>query len=323
MSVSSLVLGGSGFVGSHLCEALLEAGHHVKVVVPRGFGLEKLEGILKEIEVVRLDLAGAGQTNAIWRDIDRVFHLACTTRPKTANDNPVRDLEENLIATVRILDRCAANRVGRVIFMSSGGTVYGKTKRLPIKEDDLLEPICSYGIHKLAIEKYLRFFKAHRGLDYRIARVSNAYGERQSLHGNQGLVGTVLEKMLKGQVVEVYGKGEMVRDYIYVSDIVSALMLLAEREAQSYVFNVGSGQGLRVIEMIRLIEKVVGYKAKLDFLPARLLDVEKNVLDISRIRKELGWKPRVVIREGIARTAAWWSAEMESSSHCTMSERNG
>lgn len=309
MSYSCLVLGGSGFIGSHLCESLLRDGHRVKVLVPEGLSLHNLSGIIKQIEILRLDLAEAGQRNEIWGGVDRVFHLACTTRPKLADDDPARDLEENLIATVKILDRCAANNVGRFIFISSGGTVYGKPVKLPIPEDHPKAPICSYGIHKHVIELYLQFYKTHYGLDYRVARVSNAYGERQTIYGNQGLVGTLMERLLTGQPVLVYGNGAVVRDYIHVSDVVSALIGLANAPTGSAVFNVGSGCGKSIMEMIRLVEKALQLKGNLQMLPPRPMDVETNILDIAKIRKELAWEPKVQIEEGIARTAAWWRAE--------------
>lgn len=309
MGMSCLVLGGSGFIGSHLCEALLKAGHRVKVLVPKGLSLHNLDGIINQIEVLRFDLDEAGKQDEIWGGIDRVFHLACTTRPKTANDDPARDLEENLVSTVRVLDRCIANDVGRLIFMSSGGTVYGKPENLPISEDRIMAPLCSYGIHKLAIERYMHLYEKLHSLDYRVARVANAYGERQAIYGNQGLVGTILERMLTGQAIHVYGKGETVRDYIYVADIVTALLRLAEKNTFSRVFNVGSGCGHSVLDIIRIIEATLGLKAEINFLPARLLDVDKNILDITRIRKETDWTPHVAIEEGIARTAAWWRKE--------------
>jgi UDP-glucose 4-epimerase len=310
MSFSCLVLGGSGFIGSHVCEALLRGGHRVRVLVPEGASVHNLEGIIDRIEVLRSDLNGAGRSNGIWGGIDRVFHLACTTRPKTANDDPARDLEDNLVSTVRMLDRCVANNVGRVIFISSGGTVYGRTESLPIHEDHPIAPICSYGIHKATIERYLCLYKKLHGLDYRVARVANAYGERQTIYGNQGLVGTVLDRILSGQPIHVFGKGEAVRDYIYVGDIVAALVRLAESDTASGIFNVGSGRGYSVLDIIRIVEAALGLKAEIDFSPARSLDVDKNILDITRMRKETGWAPQVSIEEGITRTAAWWRKEL-------------
>lgn len=305
MRLSCLVLGGSGFLGSHLCEALLLLGHRVKVLVPEGVSLQNLTGILDQIEVLRLDLNESAKLDEVWGGIDRVFHLACTTRPKTSNDSPVRDLEENLVATIRILDSCVANSVGRIVFVSSGGTVYGDPKRLPVNEDHPKAPICSYGIHKLTIEHYLHLYESLYGLSYRVARVANAYGERQSIYGNQGLIGTVLEKLLTRQTINVYGNGETVRDYIYVADVVSALLRLAEVDTVSRVFNVGSGRGVSVMEIIHAVESTLCQKADLHFLPARPIDVAKNVLDISLIQKESSWVPKVMIEEGIARTVRW------------------
>ncbi len=312
MGMSCLVLGGSGFLGSHLCEALLKAGHQVKVLVSKGSSLCNLSGIINQIEVLRFNLNEAGKKDEIWGGLDRVFHLACTSRPKTANDDPARDLEENLVSTVRILDRCAANDVGRIIFISSGGTVYGRPKNLPINEQHSVAPICSHGIHKLAIEHYLHFYKNSRGLDYRVARVANAYGERQTIYGNQGLVGTILDRMLRGQVIHVYGKGENVRDYVYAADVVSALLRLAEEDTSSRVFNVGSGCGWSVLDIIGLVETTLGLKAEINFLPSRPMDVKKNILDITRIRKETGWTPQVTMEKGVARTATWWRKAMNN-----------
>jgi UDP-glucose 4-epimerase len=151
------------------------------------------------------------------------------------------------------------------------------------------------------------------GLDYRVARVANVYGERQTIHGHQGLVGTVLERMMTGQSIDIYGDGETVRDYVYVADAVAALLLLAKADTPSRVFNVGSGNGASVLEIIRTIEATVGNPASLHFLPERPLDVPRNVLDISRIKAETGWAPRVPLSEGITRTAAWWRTKMDLS----------
>lgn len=312
MSFSCLVLGGSGFLGSHLCEALLRAGHRVKVLVPEGFSLHNLAGIIEQLEILRFDLNEAGVNDEIWGGVDCVFHLACTTRPKTSNNDPARDLEENLISTIRILDRCVTNNVRRIIFASSGGTVYGKTDSSLISEDHLLAPLCSYGIHKLAIEHYLRIYHILHNLDYRVARIANAYGEKQAIYGNQGLIGTVLDRVISGRAIDVYGKGTAVRDYIYVTDVVSALLQLAEKNTPSRIFNVGSGHGASVMEIIHMAETALNLKAKINFLPERSVDVEKNVLDITQIHQETGWKPQIMIAEGIARSAAWWHKEVAS-----------
>ena len=310
-----LITGGSGFLGSHLCEALLQAGHQVKVLVPVGDGLHNLDRIVNQVEVLRLDLKEAGMKDGIWGGVDRVFHLACTTRPKTSNNDPSRDLEDNLVATVRILDRCVANDVGRIVFISSGGTVYGMPKSLPINEDHPVAPLCSYGIHKLTIEHYLRLYQNLYNLDYRVARVSNAYGERQAIYGNQGLIGTVLERILTGQDIHIYGKGETVRDYIYVTDVVSALLRLAEADTKSRVFNVGSGCGTSVLDIIQIVEETLMRKSKINFLPERPMDVDKNILDITAIYKETGWTPQVTIKEGISRSAEWWRKGIGNTTH--------
>ena len=315
MKKSCLVLGGSGFLGSHLCEALVLAGYHVRALVPEGFSLNNLTAILNRVEILRLDMNGAVKNDEIWGGVNLVFHLACTTRPQTSNDSPARDVEENVVPTLRILDRCVANKIRRLVFVSSGGTVYGPPCHMPIREDHPTAPICAYGIHKLAIEHYLHLYETLHGLDYRVARVANVYGERQTIHGNQGLVGTAIEKIEADLPIPVYGNGEVVRDYIHVSDVVNALLCLASTASAYKTFNVGSGNGNSVMEIIQAVEKALGLNAILHFQPIRPLDVPKNVLDIARIQNETGWVPKLSLQEGITRTVIWWRAVQSESAH--------
>ena len=233
-----------------------------------------------------------------------VFHLACTSRPKTSNDNPALDLEENLVSTVRMLDRCVANNVGRVVFLSSGGTVYGNPVRVPIDEAHPTAPLCSYGIHKLAIEHYLHLYEMLHGLDYRVARVATSTGSARPARqpgadrdrpgeDRDGPAGAGLRQRRDGPRLHLRRRCGR------------AMMMLAERDTPSRVFNVGSGRGHTVMEIIRAVEAAMGKPAVLTHLPDRPLDVTRNELDTSLIRAETSWRPEVGLEEGIRRTVQW------------------
>lgn len=303
--MNALVIGGSGFLGSHLCDALVGAGHRVTVVSRSGGSLPHVADLRGRITLVHATLDTLPATDAAWQGIDTVFHLACSTRPKSSNDDPAQDLADNVVATVRMLDRCVREGVRRVIFTSSGGTVYGNPQQVPIAEDHPTDPLCSYGIHKLAIEKYLHLYQVLHGLDYRIARVANAYGERQAVRGDQGLVAAVIGRLLSRQPVTIWGDGSVVRDYLHARDIADALLTLAQAGEVSRVFNVGSGCGLTVLEVVKAVEQALHCTAEFSWLPARDLDVPSNVLDIGRITRELGWTPRIDLAQGITRAVQW------------------
>jgi UDP-glucose 4-epimerase len=301
----SLIIGGSGFLGSHLCEELVSTGHPVTVVSPPGVPLQNLATVLDQVRLIHATLDELPAIEAAWEDVDTVYHLACTTRPKSSNDDPAADIQDNLVGAVRMLDRCVQSRVRRVIFPSSGGTVYGHPRQVPIPEDHPTQPLCSYGIHKLAIEKYLQLYHHLHGLDYRVARIANAYGERQAVQGDQGLVAAVIERLIVNRPVTVWGDGTAVRDYLHARDIAAALRCLARVSSEDRVFNVGSGTGLTVLEVITAVERALGRSARIEWLPARALDAGSNVLDITRITRTTGWQPRIGIGGGIARCVSF------------------
>ena len=192
-----------------------------------------------------------------------------------------------------------------MIFASSGGTVYGLPHTVPIDEDHPTNPITSYGVVKLAIEKYMDLFWRLHGLHYTVLRISNPYGPYQNPVGQQGAIAVFLHHLRTGQPITIWGDGRVVRDYIYVSDLVDALVLAAEVETRRKVLNVGSGHGTSLNELIALMGKETGERPEVDYLKGRALDVPANVLGISRVREELGWRPRTTLDEGIARTWNW------------------
>lgn len=297
----ALVVGGRGFIGSHVVDELVAQGHGVvafdRSPVPeaegRG-GVSHVEASLGDIAALEAALVG----------VDVVYHLVSTTVPSTSNLDPVADIEGNLVATVRLLNLMVAARVPRIVYFSSGGTVYGEPVQLPVPEDHPLNPISSYGVVKVAIEKYLGLYQHLHGIQAVILRPSNPYGPRQAKAGLQGIVGTCLLKLKEHQAIDVWGDGEVVRDYIYVSDLARLSVLAGHASAPTGTFNAGSGEGASVNDIIRLAEHAAGWPLAVHRREARAFDVRRVVLAIDAARDAFGWSPRTGLAEGIALTWA-------------------
>ncbi len=297
-----LVVGGNGFIGTHLVERLLEGGKTVRVY---DRGVNMFRGRSAGAEYVEGDLGNHGLIREALEGVEVVYHLVSTTLPKTSNDDPVYDVRSNLVDTLQLLEACVEAGVRKVVFASSGGTVYGLPQTLPIPEGHPTQPITSYGIVKLATEKYLHLFHHLHGLDYAALRISNPYGPYQNPQGQQGAVGVFLHRIRAGEPITVWGDGEVVRDYLYISDVARALEYAEEINLDERVLNVGSGRGASLNELLRLMSEVTGERPEVEYLPSRPLDVPVSVLDVGKARTGLGWEPETSLREGISRTWAW------------------
>lgn len=292
-------------MGTHLAGRLLEGGHEVRIY---SRSPNRFRGTPSGIEYVEGELGNAGLIREAAEGMEVVYHLASTTLPKTSNDDPAYDVRSNLVDTLGLLEACVEVGVRKVVFASSGGTVYGVPRTVPVAEDHPTNPITSYGIVKLAIEKYLGLFYYLHGLDYAALRVSNPYGPYQDPTGQQGAVAVFLRRIHAGEPITIWGDGEVVRDYLYISDLSDALVLAAQKSTDSKVFNVGSGRGTTLNELISLMAAVTGEESVAEYLPGRTLDVPTSVLDVGRVRKELDWKPRFELVEGLALSWKWVSS---------------
>ena len=219
-----LVLGGGGFLGGHIVEALQDEGFLVRVFdrVPRRATAARIEPTTDWCEG---DFGNRGDVAAALKDCDVAFHLVATTLPRSSNEDPIHDLESNLVPTVRFMAAAVESGVKKVVFASSGGTVYGIPKTVPIAENHPTQPLCSYGIHKLAIEQYLHLYHSLHGLGYCVLRLANPFGERQRSDASQGAVAVFLDQALRGEEITVWGDGCAVRDYVYVGDVARAFCL--------------------------------------------------------------------------------------------------
>ena len=300
-----LVLGGKGFIGSHLVDALVATGQSVRVLDQPNVAPMSDPATVAKVEWLDGDSTCDSDIRQGLEGCDVCYHLVSTTLPKSSNADPLFDVETNVLGTLRLLTHAVRLGVKKVVFVSSGGTVYGIPKVVPVDENHATDPISSYGITKLAIEKYLHlFFDLHK-LDYTILRVSNPYGERQRTRAHQGAVAIFLGKVLRGETVDIWGDGTTVRDYVYIGDVTQALLRAGLHRGPERLFNIGSGAGLTLNEVLDEIERATGLKSKRNYAPARGFDVPRNVLSITRAKNELGWEPRTSFAEGLARTVSW------------------
>jgi len=297
--VNTLILGGNGFIGSHLVDKLLADGHTVRVFDKYK---EYFRRPIPEVEYCFGDFGNRGLLSDALADIDVVFHLISTTLPKTSNDDPVFDVQSNIIESLFLMEKCVACQIKKIVFISSGGTIYGESKILPVTEDGPKNPVCSYGITKLMIEKYLFLFGHLYGLRSAIIRPSNPYGPRQNPKSIQGVIPVFLGKVKAGEPIEIWGDGEIVRDYIYIEDLVDGIYRAALLEASYAIFNIGSGVGYSINEILRIIREVVGLETKVTYTEKRSLDVPKIYLDISGAKEELSWEPVTLLADGIKKT---------------------
>jgi UDP-glucose 4-epimerase len=299
----ALVTGGCGFIGTNLVGRLVEDGMAVNVL-----DVAATEG-LTDARGVRFYHGDMGSSDALLNAVDGVdvvFHLAWSTIPKTSNEDPIFDVNSNVAGTLKLLQACVSKGVKKVCFISSGGTVYGVPKSAPLDEDSPTEPINSYGITKLCVEKYLMLFNRLHGLDYVVLRPSNPYGPYQNPLGQVGTVAVFMYRAMTGLPISIWGDGRVVRDFVFIGDLVEAMVRASRAgDTEHKVFNVGSGEGIAVIELLDRVRAVVGREPEVIFEERRSFDTPVNVLDNGRARAELGWSPGTGLTEGLEKTFRW------------------
>lgn len=300
-----LLIGGCGFIGSHVCDSLLARGVHLRVLDRRP---EVFRSPLPGVEYVFADMSNTSEMFEALSGVQAVIHLASTTVPSTASLDPIADITGNLVGTVRLLEMMRASGVRRIVYLSSGGTVYGIPQTDPVSETHPLHPINSYGIVKAAVENYLYMEHRLHGLQHIILRPSNPYGPRQGHTGVQGIIGTFLWRIARGEPIEVWGDGSVVRDFIHVREL-AELCALAVLSDETGYYNAGSGVGTSVAEIVETMSRSIratdGSMLTPIFKSGRPYDVPRVVLDISRAQSAFAWSPHIDLDEGIAETWEW------------------
>jgi len=292
-----LVLGGTGFIGSHIVDRLLSVGHEV-VVYTRNKSSDA-SVINPMARYVYADFADNVKVSEVISNVDVVVHAISSTVPSTSNLDPVSDVQQNLISTLKLLKLMIESDVKRLVYISSGGTVYGKPHTLPVPETHSLNPICSYGVVKVAIENYIGMYQELSGLQPIIIRAANPYGPRQGHSGVQGALTTFLYNNIKGKVIKIWGDGEIRRGYVYITDLVDFCQLAIESD-ETGVFNVDAKQNNSLNELIAEIELVTNIKSHVEYKEKRAFDIKEMHLDISKAQNTFNWSPKFSLHEGIS-----------------------
>ena len=301
-----IVVGANGFIASHFVPLALTAGHQLTLVANGNFQRQKFSDLdceLPNTTVLFGGLAALAEEVDLLASADAVCHFASSSIPSTSNADPLADIAENLLPSVALLEGMRNAQCKRIVFLSSGGAIYGHPLTQPIKEDHPTRPISSYGVTKLGIESYLGMYADQHGFQSTIIRPSNAYGPGQINANCFGAVTTFLENCLTDQEAQIWGDGSIVRDYIFVTDIVE-LILAALGEDKPGVYNCGSGVGTDINLLIANIESVVGKPLRKSNCPARPFDPEAIVLDITRAKQRFGWRPKISLEIGLQKTLA-------------------
>lgn len=307
------IFGGGGFIGSTIADRLLTEGHALRIFErPRVQPYRKFKDD-EAVEWIAGDLSSTHDVSDAIQGVDAILHLVSTTLPKNSNDDPIYDVQSNVVASLHILNAMVVHKVRNIVFISSGGTVYGNPLYLPVDEKHPTNPVVSYGITKLAIEKYLQMYERLHGIKAITLRVANPYGERQRIETAQGAVGVFLHHALKGIPIEIWGDGSVTRDYIHVSDVAVAFVKALHYTGDQRLFNVSSGVGTALNALIDALEDALGKSIERRYLPGRPFDVPVSVLCNNLARSELNWTPLVSMPDGIARTAEWMKRELASS----------
>jgi len=294
-----IVYGGGGFIGSHLCESLIRKGYNVILFDKINFSRKNVSHFEGKINIIEGDFNNEIDLKNSLNNIDYVYHLVSSTLPASSNENTVYDAESNLLSSLKLFRACIKKEIKKVIFLSSGGTVYGIPKELPIKESFSSNPICSYGIIKKTIEEYLSLFKKINNLEYNVFRLSNPYGQRQNPFASQGAIAVFIYNVINDKPIEIWGDGEVIRDYIFIQDTIDILTRSIEINSEEKVFNLSSGTGYSLNQIIEIIKKISGKEVKVNYNSGRNLDVPVNILDNTLVKKIFNWTPNVNIEEGI------------------------
>ncbi len=294
-----LVLGGAGFIGSNITKSLANSGKKVIVFGSHRAYWKNVEHFNDKIEIIKGDLSDSTILEKIFKEnkIDIVIHLISSSVPSTQLCDVIEHNE--LFSTMKLLDIMSANKVTKLIYFSSGGAVYGVNGEKINKEDSPLKPITFYGWLKVTIENYIQMRGRTHELDYLILRVSNPYGENQNILGNLGLIAVTLGKLLHNKPAEVWGDGEVVRDYIYIDDMCEITLSLIEKGNWNNIYNIGRGKGSSINEVLRIIKKISGINFNTDYKESRSVDIPVNILDISKIKKDIPLLKLTSLEKGI------------------------
>lgn len=295
-----LVTGGAGFIGSHVADAYIAAGHHVSIADNLVSGARRnlpAAATFYEVDINSPELAAVFDRE----QPDFVNHLAAQIDVRKSLEEPAYDAETNIIGSIRLLEQSVKHGVKKFLFASTGGAIYGEPKTLPASEETPSAPLCHYGVSKYCVEQYIHLYHTLYKLPYTILRFPNVYGPRQSPHGEAGVCSILAGLMLEGKPPVLYGNGEPLRDYVYVGDIARGATLALEK-GDGAIINLGSGKGTSVSELFNQFKEIIGFDGAPILKPLRTGEVARIYTTGQRAWQLLGWKPMMELREGLRLT---------------------
>jgi UDP-glucose 4-epimerase len=295
-----LLSGGAGFIGSHVAESLLERGHEVAVVDDLSSG--KRENIPEGARFYETDIRAGCLRVFEEFGPEALCHQAAQMDVRRSVREPDFDAEVNILGTIRLLQNCVEHGVGKVVFASTGGAVYGEQREFPATEDHPQYPLSPYGVSKLAGERYLNFYRGQYGLPYVALRYANVYGPRQDPHGEAGVVAIFCGNMAAGRTSTINGSGEQTRDYVYVEDVVRANVLALEGKVPSGAYNVGTGVETSVNELYELLSEIAGKDLPPEHGPAKPGEQIRSSVNPALAGRLMRWRPEVDLADGLGET---------------------
>ncbi len=299
-----LVTGGAGFIGSHVVDRFVQEGHRVSVIDNLSTG--KRKQVHREAVFYKLDVCSSRIEQVFKKESPAVVvHMAAQMSVRKSTENPVFDAEVNVLGTLKLLDLAVRYGTRKILFTSSGGTVYGKQETFPASESHPTRPLSPYGISKLTCEYYLEYYRHVAGLKCVVLRLANIYGPRQNSDGEAGVVAIFTKKLLKGEQPQINGNGFQTRDYVYVGDVVEAARAVFDPPAEG-TFNVGTGVETNVNEIFAELKKMINSPCQAMYGPAKKGEQVRSVLDASKLEKETEWTPTVSLSEGLEETVKFF-----------------
>jgi len=294
-----LILGGNGFLGKYIIERLEKEN---KILVA-DYNINDNENT-ENTKYQYLDFSKCNSFDEYMKidnePVDVVIHLISTITPNDDISNINKEIMDNVIPTVKLLNSCVKMKIPKIVFLSSGGAVYGEHDATPINENEIANPICNYGIIKYMIEKYLDLYFLNYGLNYSVVRLANPYSEKVKNGKKQGIIPIMIDQILRNETIKIWGDGEDIRDYIYIDDAIDAIIDIINYDGNEKIFNVGTGLGCTINQLIEIIKNILfDYDIKVEYCSKRNCDVKNNILSINKINKELGWYPKVKLIDGI------------------------
>lgn len=299
-----LVTGGAGFIGSHLVDALIEQNHQVLVIDNLVSGNKA--NLNEQATFLEKDITDNLSELFLENNFDYVFHLAAQINVCKSVENPFFDANINITGSLNLIQESYKHQVKKFVFISTGGAMYGEANAIPTSETADCQPDSPYGEAKYTIERYLELYNKLHDLDYMIYRFANVYGPRQSSLGEAGVISIFSNKLLKDQATVVYGDGYQTRDYIYITDVINALVLAITSQKKAVVYNVGTGIETSVNSLLAIISEKIGKEFKPDYLPARDGEVLQSCLNYAKIKEDLGWEPKVSLTDGLSQAIAYY-----------------